>query len=414
MRNCSAGSFALLGMLALPGLAAHADEVTICYNYGCYARAPVRLQRGAAGAAAAACSAAAADAQAERAAIAAVIGRMYAIAGEQTPVWRDKGGNYRRRRRERTDGLHRPFDQHHCLSPAAAGARLAAGSTTCWSRSAPALVLRRALGRAHPRAGNAAGCTSSTAGFSTTAIRRWCCRSRTGSPGKDDRDVAITKRIVVGMSGGVDSSVAALLLKRAGFEVVGLFMKNWEDDDDDAVLLHAPGPDRLRRGRRRDRHRSGGGEFRRRVQGARVREFLAEYSAGRTPNPDVLCNAEIKFKAFLDHALALGAGRIATGHYAQVRRAGRPLRAAQGRGREQGPELFPAPPRPGAARAHDVSAGAAEEDRGAPHREGGGAAGARQEGFDRHLFHRRAAVPRVPQPLPAAQARDRYARPRAG
>jgi len=93
MRNCSAGSFALLGMLALPGLTAHADEVTVCYNYGCYARAPVDyseaqlapLQK---------MLAAAGDARAERAAIAAVIGRMYAIAGEQTPVWRDKGGNY--------------------------------------------------------------------------------------------------------------------------------------------------------------------------------------------------------------------------------------------------------------------------------------------------------------------------------
>ena len=93
MHSCRAGGFALLGVLALPGLAAHADEVTICYNYGCYARAPVDyseaqlapLQN---------MLAAAQDAAAERAAIAAVIGRMYAIAGEQTPVWRDKGGNY--------------------------------------------------------------------------------------------------------------------------------------------------------------------------------------------------------------------------------------------------------------------------------------------------------------------------------
>jgi tRNA-specific 2-thiouridylase len=127
------------------------------------------------------------------------------------------------------------------------------------------------------------------------------------------------EKIIVGMSGGVDSAVAALLLKRAGFEVVGLFMKNWEDDDDgeycstrqdlidcaavadvigielDAVNFAA--------------------EYKERVFSA----FLSEYQAGRTPNPDVLCNAEIKFKAFLDHAIALGAGRIATGHYAGVR-----------------------------------------------------------------------------------------------
>lgn len=93
MRKHRAGGLALLGALALPGLSARADEVTICYNYGCYARAPAnyseaqleRLHQQ---------LAAAVDASAERAAISAVIGRMYAIAGEQTPVWRDKGGNY--------------------------------------------------------------------------------------------------------------------------------------------------------------------------------------------------------------------------------------------------------------------------------------------------------------------------------
>ena len=93
MHRQRASGIALLGALALPGLNAHADEVTICYNYGCYAKAPVEC-----GAAQLAPLrrqlAAAADAAAERAAIAAVIGRMYAIAGEQTPVWRDKGGNY--------------------------------------------------------------------------------------------------------------------------------------------------------------------------------------------------------------------------------------------------------------------------------------------------------------------------------
>jgi len=130
------------------------------------------------------------------------------------------------------------------------------------------------------------------------------------------------ERIVVGMSGGVDSSVAALLLKRRGFDVVGLFMKNWEEDDDDeycstrqdlvdcasvaeviGIELEAV---------------NFSAEYKERVFGA----FLAEYSAGRTPNPDVLCNAEIKFKAFLEHALALGAKHIATGHYARVRESG--------------------------------------------------------------------------------------------
>ncbi len=126
------------------------------------------------------------------------------------------------------------------------------------------------------------------------------------------------EKIVVGMSGGVDSSVAALLLKRAGFEVIGLFMKNWEDDDDDeycstrqdlidcASVADIIGIDL--------EVVNFAAEYKDRV----FAEFLREYSAGRTPNPDVLCNAEIKFRAFLDHAVALGAERIATGHYAQV------------------------------------------------------------------------------------------------
>jgi tRNA-specific 2-thiouridylase len=127
------------------------------------------------------------------------------------------------------------------------------------------------------------------------------------------------EKIIVGMSGGVDSAVAALLLKRAGFEVVGLFMKNWEDDDDDAycstrqdLIDCAAVADVIGIGLEAVNFAA---EYKERVFSA----FLAEYQAGRTPNPDVLCNAEIKFRAFLDHALALGAGRIATGHYAGVR-----------------------------------------------------------------------------------------------
>src|SRR6476661_3928542 len=126
-------------------------------------------------------------------------------------------------------------------------------------------------------------------------------------------------KIVVGLSGGVDSAVAALLLKRAGHDVVGVFMKNWEDDDDDEYcstredLVDAVSV----------AERIGieveainfAAEYRERV----FSSFLSEYRAGRTPNPDVLCNAEIKFKAFLDHAMSLGAERIATGHYARVR-----------------------------------------------------------------------------------------------
>ena len=131
--------------------------------------------------------------------------------------------------------------------------------------------------------------------------------------------MAHKEKIVVGMSGGVDSSVVALLLKRGGHEVVGLFMKNWEDDDDDeycstrqdlidcAAVADVIGIEL--------EAVNFAAEYKERV----FSTFLAEYQAGRTPNPDVLCNAEIKFKAFLDHAIALGAERIATGHYAGVR-----------------------------------------------------------------------------------------------
>jgi tRNA-specific 2-thiouridylase len=131
----------------------------------------------------------------------------------------------------------------------------------------------------------------------------------------------MAETIVVGMSGGVDSSVAALLLKRAGHRVVGLFMKNWEDDDDDEYC--STREDLVDAAAAADvigvelEAVNFAAEYKDRV----FADFLREYSAGRTPNPDVLCNAEIKFKAFLDHALALGARRIATGHYAGVRRA---------------------------------------------------------------------------------------------
>ena len=127
-------------------------------------------------------------------------------------------------------------------------------------------------------------------------------------------------RVVVGMSGGVDSSVTAWLLKQQGFEVVGLFMKNWEDDDDSEYC--STRQDLLDAASVADRvgvefeYVNFAAEYKDRV----FADFLREYSAGRTPNPDVLCNAEIKFKAFLDHAMSLGAEHIATGHYARVRR----------------------------------------------------------------------------------------------
>ena len=127
------------------------------------------------------------------------------------------------------------------------------------------------------------------------------------------------QRIVVGLSGGVDSAVTAHLLKEQGHEVVGIFMKNWEDDDDSEYC--SSNVDFVDAAAVADvigieiEHVNFAAEYKDRV----FAEFLREYQAGRTPNPDVLCNAEIKFKAFLDHAMRLGAEKIATGHYARVR-----------------------------------------------------------------------------------------------
>ncbi|MBC7735347.1 MAG: tRNA 2-thiouridine(34) synthase MnmA, partial [Bacteriovorax sp.] len=127
------------------------------------------------------------------------------------------------------------------------------------------------------------------------------------------------QRIVVGLSGGVDSAVTAWLLKRQGHEVIGIFMKNWEDDDDSEYC--ASNVDFVDAAAVADvigielEHINFPADYKDRV----FAEFLRESAAGRTPNPDVLCNAEIKYKAFLDQARRLGAGKIAPGHYARVR-----------------------------------------------------------------------------------------------
>ncbi len=127
-------------------------------------------------------------------------------------------------------------------------------------------------------------------------------------------------KIIVGLSGGVDSAVAALLLQQQGFQVEGLFMKNWEEDDEAGYCAAAEDladasavAERLQIPLHTVNFSS---EYWDRV----FAYFLAEYQAGRTPNPDVLCNREIKFKAFLDHAIGLGAAGIATGHYARIER----------------------------------------------------------------------------------------------
>ncbi|MDD4075974.1 MAG: tRNA 2-thiouridine(34) synthase MnmA, partial [Eubacteriales bacterium] len=146
----------------------------------------------------------------------------------------------------------------------------------------------------------------------------------------------MNKPIVLGMSGGVDSSVAALLLKRQGFDVIGVYMKNWEEADENGVCTATADYEDVRR----VCEQIGipyytvnfAKEYRERV----FSYFLDAYKAGRTPNPDVLCNCEIKFKAFLDLAMTMDAEALATGHYARLEKRGgvRLLRAADG-GKDQ-------------------------------------------------------------------------------
>lgn len=125
--------------------------------------------------------------------------------------------------------------------------------------------------------------------------------------------------VVVGMSGGVDSSVAALLLKEQGYNVIGLFMHNWEETDDDGECTAADDWEDVKRVCDKIGIPYYSVNFAEQYLDRVFSEFLEEYKKGRTPNPDVLCNREIKFGPFLEKALMIGADHVATGHYANVR-----------------------------------------------------------------------------------------------
>lgn len=127
-------------------------------------------------------------------------------------------------------------------------------------------------------------------------------------------------KVVVGMSGGVDSSVVAALLKEQGYEVIGLFMHNWEEDDDNGVCTSVQDYEDVKRVCNKIGIPYYSVNFAHEYLDRVFKYFLEEYEKGRTPNPDVLCNREIKFGPFLEYAKSLGADYIATGHYAKVER----------------------------------------------------------------------------------------------
>ncbi|MEG0268752.1 MAG: tRNA 2-thiouridine(34) synthase MnmA [Clostridia bacterium] len=134
------------------------------------------------------------------------------------------------------------------------------------------------------------------------------------------------ERIVVGMSGGVDSSVAALLLKRQGYDVIGVFMKNWDEQDENGTCTAADDWQDVQEVCTLIDIPYYAVNFEKEYQERVFHYFLEEYKRGRTPNPDVLCNREIKFKAFLEYALKLGASKIATGHFVRTEvQNGKPL-----------------------------------------------------------------------------------------
>ncbi|PDL39423.1 tRNA 2-thiouridine(34) synthase MnmA [Listeria monocytogenes] len=137
-------------------------------------------------------------------------------------------------------------------------------------------------------------------------------------------------RVVVGMSGGVDSSVTAHILKEQGYDVIGILMKNWDDTDEFGVCTATEDYDDVIRVANQIGIPYYAVNFEKEYWDKVFTYFLDEYKLGRTPNPDVMCNKEIKFKAFLEHAESLGADYVATGHYAQVKKVGDEIELLRG------------------------------------------------------------------------------------
>ena len=140
----------------------------------------------------------------------------------------------------------------------------------------------------------------------------------------------MAKRVIVGMSGGVDSSVAALMLKEQGYDVLGVFMKNWEEKDENGVCTSTQDYEDVRAVCDQIGIPYYTVNFTKEYWDRVFSHFLEEYKKGRTPNPDVLCNREIKFRAFLDFAMMNGADAMATGHFCQLDKSGDEVKLLRG------------------------------------------------------------------------------------
>lgn len=147
-------------------------------------------------------------------------------------------------------------------------------------------------------------------------------------------------KVILGLSGGVDSSVSAYLLKEAGYDIEAVFMKNWEDDDDDTYCSAQTDYQDAKAVCEKLDIPLRSVNFSRKYWDDVFSHFLNEYSAGRTSNPDILCNKEIKFKAFLDYAIENGADYIATGHYARVKKVGDEYQLIKGKSRDKDQSYF--------------------------------------------------------------------------
>lgn len=216
--------------------------------------------------------------------------------------------------------------------------------------------------------------------------------------------MAKSPRVVLGMSGGVDSSVAALFLKEQGYDVIGLFMKNWDDTDELGNCTATEDFEDVRRVAGQLGIPYYSVNFEKEYRDKVFQYFLDEYEKGRTPNPDVMCNKEIKFGEFMEKALQLGADYIATGHYARLEKTDGSHRLLRGAdpnkdqtyflytlGQEQlSKTLFPI------GHLHKRTS----QNRGRS-----GLGHCRKEGQHRNLLYRGTGFQGVPQPIPPRPSR---------